>query len=218
MRINRYLALATGFSRRDCDELIKSGRVSLNGQTADLGQEVNDGDDLRLDDKSLSLPDHQIVLLHKPVGYVVSRSGQGNRTIYDLLPQELHNLKPVGRLDKDSSGLLLLTNDGILANSLTHPSKTKNKLYQVLLDKDLSTNDQNAITAGVKLNDGVSKLLLTGSGKSWVVTMHEGRNRQIRRTFDALGYRVIKLHRTRFGPYELDNLGPGEFTSLRIGQ
>lgn len=155
-------------------------------------------------------------MLNKPAGYVCSRDGQGSRTVYDLLPPEMRALKPVGRLDKDSSGLLLLTNDGDLANNLTHPRYNKEKTYVVELHEPLSEPDRRKIGQGVKLEDGISKLQIKNpAGKSFTVVMSEGRNRQIRRTFEALGYTVTKLHRTKFGPYALENLGPGKLIRYR---
>ncbi|RYX78032.1 rRNA pseudouridine synthase, partial [bacterium] len=124
-------------------------------------------------------------------------------------------LKPVGRLDRDSSGLILLTNDGDFAYEMTHPKFIKTKIYQVTLGHDLEPLHQQMISDhGINLEDGVSKLQLERRSdderKTWTVTMHEGRNRQIRRTFSSLGYDVIKLHRTDFGPYTLGNLESGK--------
>jgi 23S rRNA pseudouridine2605 synthase len=152
-------------------------------------------------------------MLNKPVGYVVSRDGQGNPIIYELLPAEYQALKPVGRLDKDSSGLLLLTNDGQLANELTHPRYAKTKVYEIALDKGLEPLHQQMINDhGIELEDGNSRLQLEKldeQGKAWRVTMSEGRNRQIRRTFAALGYEVINLRRVQFGAHALGALPPG---------
>ncbi len=135
-----------------------------------------------------------------------------------LLPTELHSLKPIGRLDKDSSGLLLLTNDGNLAHELTHPSFRKTKVYEVELDKPLTPLHHQMIhDIGITLEDGVSILQLeklSNTGTSWRVTMHEGRNRQIRRTFDALGYDVSRLHRIRFGKYDLGKLELGTYEKV----
>lgn len=153
--------------------------------------------------------------------YVCSRDGQGGKTIYDLLPPELHHLKPVGRLDKNSSGLLLLTNDGQLAQQLTHPSFQKTKVYNIALNKPLEPLHHQMISDhGVVLEDGISKLQLQRMNETdnnnWKVIMSEGRNRQIRRTFDSLGYNVVKLHRTQFGPYKLNQLASGKFDDLKI--
>jgi 23S rRNA pseudouridine2605 synthase len=215
MRINRFVALATGLSRRVADSAIAQKRVYINGEAARAGQDANQSAVVTLDGKKLFLPDTAAtIIFNKPAGYVVSRDGQGSRTIYDLLPAEFKNLKAVGRLDKDSSGILLLTNDGTLANELTHPSFQKEKVYEVEIDKNLSPADQIKIEQGVQLEDGLSLLALSGSGKSWTVKMHEGKNRQIRRTFEALGYKVTKLHRTQFGAYKLTALESGSFRKV----
>lgn len=211
MRINQYLAFNTGMSRRAADEAIKSGRVTINGQPAALGVSVLPTDTVCLDAAAVNkIGQFTTILLNKPVGYVCSRQGQGSQTIYELLPEELNTLKPVGRLDKDSSGLLILTNNGNLANELTHPKFQKQKVYEVILNTPLSTTHQNSIEKGILLEDGISSLKLTGSDIAWTVTMSEGRNRQIRRTFEALGYQVIKLHRTQLGNFKLLDLGPAQ--------
>jgi 23S rRNA pseudouridine2605 synthase len=219
MRINRFVAAATGLSRRAADSAIKGGQVTVNGQLPAIGQEITPEDVVTLDGQPLQRAKLQTILLHKPAGYVTSREGQGSRTIYELLPIELHHLKPVGRLDKDSSGLLLLTNDGDLAQQLTHPSHQKTKLYELELDIPLQPLHRQMISdIGVRLDDGPSQLQLErlndGNDKAWRVTMHEGRNRQIRRTFAALGYTVTKLHRTDFGMYRLDGLPSGKYRPI----
>jgi 23S rRNA pseudouridine2605 synthase len=200
-------------SRRAADQAILDDRVRLNNIVPRPGVHVGNTDRVMLDGELLTLPEtFRTIILNKPIGYVVSREGQGSKTIYELLPPELHSLKPVGRLDKDSSGLLLLTDDGALAQQLTHPSHQKKKVYLVRLDKPLTDNDQEAITNGVPLDDGPSRLVLKGDGTSWVVSMHEGRNRQVRRTFAHLGYQVNSLHRIRFGDYALSSRqGPGDY-------
>lgn len=220
MRINRFVALATGLSRRAADTLADSGEILVNGHPIRTGHEVSPADHVTFRGRRLRLPKTQTILLNKPVGYVCSRAGQGSKTVYDLLPAELHTLKPVGRLDKDSSGLLLMTNDGELAHKLMHPSFEKTKAYKVVLDKPLALEAWQQITHdGVMLDDGPSKFALTRRDKNdyftWTVTMHEGRNRQIRRTFAALGYGVSSLHRTQFGSYKLGGLAPGSYILQR---
>jgi pseudouridine synthase len=214
MRLNQYIALHTGISRRSADRLIKEGRVTVNGQAPLIGHQVTEHDKIEVSGLKIK---HKIklvtIMLNKPQGYVCSRAGQGSKTIYELIPEELHHLKPVGRLDKDSSGLLLMTNDGRLANQLTHPYHQKRKIYEVELNKALTAHDKANIEVGVDLDDGPSKLDLKGSETEWQVTMYEGRNRQIRRTFAALGYNVAKLHRTHFGSYSLNNLPSGKLRS-----
>lgn len=218
MRLNQFIALATGVGRRAADRLITEQRIRVNGQIAKLGQSVDQEDKVTLDGKLLTTHGSRLVtiMLNKPTGYVCSRQGQGSQTIYGLLPVELHQLKPIGRLDKDSSGLLLLTNDGQLANQLTHPRFHKQKVYEVALDKPLAAADQARIEKGLELEDGISKLALSGSQKVWTVTMHEGRNRQIRRTFAALNYQVTKLHRVEFGSYKIGQLPSGQFIDIAL--
>lgn len=217
MRINKYVALATGISRRAADAALSQFRVGINGKTAQIGAEVTDDDVVTFDGRVVTPPTNKVtIILNKPAGYVVSRDGQGSETIYDLLPYGYDRLKPVGRLDKDSSGLLLLTNDGDLANKLTHPSFKKRKIYEVTLNNPLQPLHRQMISDhGIKLEDGPSKFhlerLIDGNDRKWRVTMTEGRNRQIRRTFVALGYEVVALHRTSFGPYELADLKKGSF-------
>ncbi len=207
--------------RRAADQAIAAGRVQVNGNTAIVGQEVNPPDQVRLDEQPITTEGQTstTILLNKPVGYVVSRNGQGSRTIYELLPKEYQQLKPVGRLDKNSSGLLLLTNDGQLTYELTHPSRQKEKVYEVTLDKPLTPLHHQMVTDyGVLLDDGPSKFQLKRShdsdGSQWQITMYEGRNRQIRRTFSALGYTVSTLHRIQFGSYLLGDVASGDFTSV----
>jgi 23S rRNA pseudouridine2605 synthase len=220
MRINKYIALATGMSRRAADDVIASSDVRVNGVPVQPGQDIKESDVVILHNKVLTLPNvFTTIILNKPVGYVCSRDGQGSRTIYDLLPAALHALKPVGRLDKDSSGVLLLTNDGILANSLTHPRNIKNKVYEIALNKPLSKFDWQSIhEQGIQLEDGLSKLFLERiepfDDTHWQITMHEGRNRQIRRTFASIGYTVTQLHRIQFGDYVVGSLPSGKYVSV----
>jgi 23S rRNA pseudouridine2605 synthase len=196
--------------------------VLVNNKPSQLGQAISGDEKITVNGKEIkSNTKITTIMLNKPFKYVVSRDGQGSKTIYDLLPEQLHSLKPVGRLDKDSSGLLLLTNDGKLANKLTHPSYQKEKVYEIKLDHRLSEEDFNRITrSGVQLEDGISKFRLDyiGDGKiNWKATLTEGRNRQIRRTFAMLEYKVTRLHRIQFGDYKLDDLAMGQFleTSTR---
>lgn len=215
MRINKWIAAASILSRRAADAAIANGRVWVNGKPAQTGQEIADTDTVLLDGLPLQAYSHttQTVLFNKPAGFIVSRDGQGSRTIYDLLPHELQSLNPVGRLDKDSSGLLLLTNDGQLAQTLTHPKYEKMKVYEIRLGRALEPSHRQMITQGIQLSDGPSNLTLERlhDDRSWRIRMHEGRNRQIRRTFAALGYSISTLHRTTFGPYKLGNIQPGSY-------
>ncbi len=256
MRINKFIASATTLSRRAADVAITAGRVRVDGVPAQQGMDISESSKVTLDNRAITPAVNTItIMFNKPRGYVVSRDGQGSETIYDILPAEYHQLNPVGRLDKDTSGLLLLTNDGELANQLTHPKYQKSKVYEVVLDKPLQPLHQQMIAdMGVQLEDGPSQFLISkidnraqhghervasggveatlersnestprgarpSSEKNvldavYEVTLHEGRNRQIRRTFAALGYTVTRLHRTQFGNYTLSGLAPREFKSV----
>ena len=214
-RLNKFLAANMGISRREADDLIAAGLVTVNNNVAKLGTRIEDDDIIAAKGEKIVATKLLYLMMNKPSGYVSSRKKQGTSpTLYDLLPKKYRQLKTVGRLDKNSSGLILLTNDGDFAFKMTHPSFVKEKVYQVKLDKKLSADDKKIINDnGVELPDGISRLGLkqiNEDRKKWQVTMHEGRNRQIRRTFAALGYEVINLHRIRFGKYSLDELKSGE--------
>ena len=219
-RLNKFLAERLGLSRRQADDAIAAGKVLVNEKPAILGARIDKNDKVCYNGIIIPYDVGYIYLgLNKPVGYVCSRKAQGEfPTIYELLPAKYHELKTVGRLDKDSSGLILLTNDGDFAFKMTHPSFTKTKVYEVELDQALEPLHQQEIgDFGIEIGDGVSKLGLTrldDTRKKWRVEMHEGRNRQIRRTFGALGYTVTALHRITFGPYQLSGLKPGEFIEV----
>lgn len=224
IRLNKFLATRLGIGRREADDLIAKGSVRLNGTSPILGARVQPTDTVQVNGKPLNAaeaPTYVYVVMNKPIGYVCSKRQQGDTpTIYSLLPDEFKNLKTVGRLDKDSSGLILLTNDGDLAHKLTHPSFTKVKKYDVTLNKPLEPLHHQMINDhGVHLPDGPSKLSLErtkeGDSTHWQITMHEGRNRQIRRTFAALGYAVTKLHRTQFGEFQLNGIANGKTLPVR---
>ena len=218
IRLNKYLALHLGLSRREADEYIERGYVKVNDIVINLGARINEGDNVVVNGKPVATETKfQYLALNKPVGYVCSRRSQGGLpTVYDLLPPEYHHLKTVGRLDFNSSGLILLTNDGDFTYRLTHPKFTKTKVYKVRLDHELEPLHQQMISDyGVQLEDGPSKLTLERLSDDdridWQVTMSEGRNRQIRRTFASLGYEVKKLHRISFGNYSIGDIRPGKF-------
>lgn len=219
IRVNKLIAHATGLSRREVDNAVASGRVTINGEKAIMGAQVSEQDTVLLDNKPVTENQtYTYLLLHKPIGYVCSRRRQGEYpTIYELLAPEYQKLKAVGRLDRDSSGLLILTDDGDFAHRMTHPKFQKRKIYEVTLNHDLEPLHQQMINDhGITLEDGTSQLILErlseDNRSEWRITMSEGRNRQIRRTFDALGYTVTALHRTHFGPYDLNNLPSGKTT------
>lgn len=218
IRLNKHLALHMGISRREADDYIERGYVKVNGIVINLGARINEDDEVIVNGKPLtSNTTFQYLAFHKPNGYVCSRRSQGGLpTIYELLPPEYHHLKTVGRLDFNSSGLILLTNDGDFTYRLTHPKFAKTKVYKVRLDHELEPLHQQMISDyGVQLEDGTSKMMLERLNDTdrldWQVTMSEGRNRQIRRTFSSLGYEVKKLHRVTFGNYSLGDIKTGQY-------
>lgn len=220
-RLNKYLAHHMGLSRRAADQLITQGRVMVDGVPARLGSRLAPGQTPVVDGRPIAAVDRRYVALHKPAGFVCSRRQQGNApTVYSLLPADLADLKPVGRLDRDSSGLLLLSNDGDFAQRMTHPRFGKVKQYQVRLDQPLAPLHQQMISDyGIALADGPSRFRITRADHpadppTYHVTLAEGRNRQIRRTFAALGYTVTWLHRTSFGPYHLGTLAEGAWQTV----
>lgn len=222
VRLNKFLAERLGISRREADDAIAAGRVTVAGERAVLGSRVdidNFPEVCYNGSIVLAQAGYLYVALNKPRGVVCSRKSQdGGKTVHDLLPEKLRELKTVGRLDKDSSGLILLTNDGDFAFRMTHPRFVKTKVYEVMLDRALEPLHQQMIADfGIQLGDGVSRLgleRLDDTRKKWKVTMYEGRNRQIRRTFGALGYAVLELRRVQFGVYQLDGLAEGEWMKV----
>lgn len=218
LRLNKFLAERLGVSRREADELISSGQVLVNQKPAILGAKVDKNDKVCYNGKVVPFDTAFLYLaFHKPIGYVCSRRAQGSApTLYELLPKKYHQLKTVGRLDKDSSGLILLTNDGDFAFRMTHPKFHKNKIYEVKLDRPLAPLHQQMISDyGVLLDDGPSKFTVVRDQDQYIVNLSEGRNRQIRRTFMTLGYQVTKLHRIAFSKYELGNLAPGKYVIIK---
>jgi 23S rRNA pseudouridine2605 synthase len=217
LRLNKTLALYLGVSRREADDIIAAGRVKVDTKIAVLGQRILPHDQIFVDGQKVEpKANFTYLALNKPTGYVSSRAKQDSApTIYELLPEKYHQLKTAGRLDKDSSGLIMLSDDGDWVLKMTHPRYAKTKVYGVKLDRPLEPLHQQMIAdLGVDLPDGKSRLgliALSPERKSWQVTMSEGRNRQIRRTFGALGYTVAELHRVQFGSYQLGRLKPGEW-------
>ena len=218
LRLNKFLAERLGVSRREADEFIQAGKVMVNNKPATLGTKVDKTSKVLFDKKIIPFDtEFSYYAFYKPIGYVCSRRAQGDTpTIYDLLPKDFRKLKTVGRLDKDSSGLILLTNDGDFAFQMTHPKFRKTKIYEVELDKPLEPLHQQMISDfGVMLEDGPSQFKVIRDNDHYQVVLTEGRNRQIRRTFAALGYKVTKLHRTHFGKYELADLKPSKYVIIK---
>ena len=222
IRLNKHLAHTLGMSRRAADICIDQGRVLVNGKVATLGNVIQpDRDVISVDNSAVSqaVKRYTYILLNKPVGYICSRRQQGDTpTIYELLPKHFQDLKAAGRLDKDSCGLVLLTDDGDTIFKLTHPKFGKKKVYTVSLNKTLTPEHKQQIEEGVLLDDGTSqfsiKKLSGPKPNTYEVTMHEGRNRQIRRTFGELRYMVTHLERIKMGPYELASIQSGKYLQL----
>lgn len=223
-RLQKFMAEAGVASRRACEELIRQGRVTVNGETASLGRSVEpEQDRVELDGKPVQREQRRtVILLYKPRGVVSTSSDpEGRRTVQDYfreIPERLYN---VGRLDLNSEGLLLMTNDGALANRLTHPRYGVDKTYYAVCDGRLTASEAAKLTNGIELEDGmtaparVDAVRTTQRGDtSFLITIHEGRNRQIRRMLEAVGHRTLRLKRERFGPLSLGTLAPGEWRKL----
>jgi pseudouridine synthase len=219
MRLNKYLAENSKLSRRKADEAISNGKIKVNNVVAEIGQIITEDDTVTLDGQVILNNNKKTVtvLLNKPVGYVCSKDGQGSSTVYDLLPDEYRNLNIAGRLDKDSSGLVILTNDGELLNELTHPSKNKEKVYEVEVDRELTKKEIEQLKNGIDIGDsrlskfkGIENIGL----KKYKIVLGEGRNRQIRRCFEALENKVIALHRIKIGDYEINNIKENKITII----
>jgi 23S rRNA pseudouridine2605 synthase len=225
-RIQKLLAQAGYGSRRACEEFLTEHRVTVNGQIAELGAKADPVRDvIKVDGKRVQFESRRIyVALNKPMSVVTTNADEfGRKTVRDLIPLEGH-LYPVGRLDADSEGLVLLTNDGDLANALTHPRYEHEKEYRVLVEGEPSASTLKAWRNGVLLEGQMTapaKVEVTGAGRgqTWVrVTMHEGRKRQIREVAGMLGHPVKYLQRVRIGPIRLLNLKPGEWRYLSASE
>jgi 23S rRNA pseudouridine2605 synthase len=224
MRLNRFLARSGAASRRGADALIEAGRVRLNGETVTrLGITVDPGRDLvELDGVAVTLPESlTYIALNKPPGYVVTMSDpQGRRTVTDLVTGVAAGVVPVGRLDADTGGLLILTDDGELAHRIAHPSYEIDKVYEVQASGILSEKERLRLERGLMLDGRLTapatvRVVSTARGTTVAgMTIHEGRKRQVRRMFELVGHPVTGLRRTRVGPIELGELSPGRWRHL----
>jgi len=220
IRLNKYLAECGVGSRRACDELIASGRVCVNGKVVKkLGILVGEGDKVTLNGRAVCPSPHKVyVLLHKPVGYITSANDErGRKTVLELVDVS-ERIFPVGRLDADTSGLLILTNDGHLAHRLLHPQFKVLKTYRVSLDRRIDTGTLQRLQQGVLLGDGPTlpcKVAFWEKSQTEVkVILREGRKRQIRRMFAALGFNVQRMSRIQFGPLKIAGLKKGSWRFL----
>ena len=216
MRLNAYLARAGIASRRKADELIEAGRVTVNGERGQLNTFVQAADRVEVDGRPVAKQRLAHLLLHKPAGVVTTaRDPQGRPTVVDLVPRE-PRVVPVGRLDVDTTGALLLTNDGELAHRLAHPRYGVEKTYLVEVEGTPSRAALQRLERGVELEDGATapaRVRRLGP-RTLELTIHEGRTRQVRRMLDAVGHPVVRLHRSRYAGLAADDLEPGAYRRL----
>ena len=222
IRLNKFLANAGVCSRREADEFITAGVVTVNGEVAtELGTKIKRSDEVKFHDQLVSIEKKVYVLLNKPKDYVTtSEDPQNRKTVMDLVRNACRErIYPVGRLDRNTTGVLLLTNDGELASKLTHPKYLKKKIYHVYTDKNVTAADLRQMAEGVKLEDGEIKAdaveyASETDRKQVGIEIHSGKNRIVRRIFEALGYRVIKLDRVFFAGLTKKNLRRGDWRFL----
>lgn len=225
LRLNKFLAQHGIASRRTIDKWIAEGRISIDGKKVkELGYHIDQFEEICVDGVPLDIEKQQLDTLafYKPVSVVSTMSDPERRPcISDFLLEYDQRLFPVGRLDYDAEGLMLLTNDGELANKLAHPRYGKRKVYEVKVKGHPSPLHLNKLAAGVKLDDGMAyaksvELIRKASANAWVkMTLTEGRHHQIKRMWEALGFRVLKILRTQFGPIKLSKMKPGEIRRIR---
>lgn len=226
-RIQKVLADQGICSRREAERLIAAGKVKVNGRPVSLGDKMDpDYDKVSIDGKNVRIVrkrQYTYIVLHKPRGYLTTRSDdRGRKTVMDLVADVPAMLRPVGRLDKDSEGLLLMTDDGAFINLLTHPSGGVGKLYRVTVNPRATEEQVVQMASGVVLDDGVRTqpcvihVVTDEPGRTVLeITLHEGRNRQIRRMCSAVGLQVVRLKRSAEGPVKLGMLQPGEYRELK---
>lgn len=222
MRLNKFLARSGIDSRRKCDELIRSGKVLINGKiVTNFGYKVLNGDVVMCNNKYVSIEDDKVVyLLNKPRGYICTSKDTHNRNkVIDLIDTNLR-LFTIGRLDRDTTGIILLTNDGDIANSLAHPKYQKEKKYYVKTKGKIEISDIKKIKNGFRLDDGTkvkAKIFQSsqlGNNYEWDIILTEGKNREIKKIFSNFGAKVTLLHRYYFAGFQLNNLNPGKYRKL----
>ena len=216
MRLNAYLARAGIASRRKADKLIKDGRVSVNGEAGQLNTFVEPADRVEVDGRQVAPQALAYVLLHKPAGVVTTASDpQGRPTVVGLVAHE-SRVVPVGRLDVDTTGVLLLTNDGDLAHRLAHPKYEVEKVYEAIVEGEPSGDALRLLAEGVELDDGpTAPARVRRLGPSRVeLAIHEGRNRQVKRMLEAVGHPVRRLHRSRYAGLTVEGLAPADWREL----
>lgn len=218
MRLNAYLARAGVASRRGADGLIKAGRVSVNGKIGQLNDVIKEGDDVRVNGRRVSKQMLRYILLFKPAGYVTTvKDPEGRVKVTDLvkIPERV---VPVGRLDFNTTGALLLTNDGELTNKLMHPSFEVDKVYEAEVKGNISDKILNMLSDGIELEEGITtpaKTRKLATNKIEII-IHEGRHHQVKRMLMATGLHVHKLHRPKYGQLDLNGLKPGHWRDLTL--
>jgi len=221
IRLNKYIADSGICSRREADKLIADGKIKINGKVVtELGTKVMQRDKVEYLGKRLSAERPVYLLLNKPKGFITTvKDERGRITVMDLVkaacPERIY---PVGRLDRNTTGVLLFTNDGDLAKKLTHPKFEAEKIYKVVLDKNITEKDFDSIRAGLKLEDGFIKAddlaIIEGDRKVVGISIHSGKNRIVRRIFEHLGYEVTRLDRTMFAGFTKKKLSRGKWRFL----
>ena len=226
IRLNKYIASSGICSRRKSDELIEQGVVLVNGRkVTELGFLVDEKDKVFVEGKLIHPLKHEYYRFFKPAGYITTSDDEKNRkTIYDILPENLQNLNPVGRLDKDSTGLLILTNDGDLINQLTHPSVKVPKVYIVGIDDKICPHHIEQMASGIEIEPNkkayaeVEVLEVTNKSSLMRIVLYQGLNRQIRKMFEFLGFEVTSLKRIQHATITLEGLKRGEFKPIKPKQ
>ncbi len=222
-RLNKYIASSGLCSRRKADELIESGVVSVNGKTVtELGFLVQPKDKVFVNKKLIHPEKHEYYRFYKPAGYITTSDDEkGRKTIYDILPESMLHLKPVGRLDKDSTGLLIMTNDGELINELTHPSVKVPKIYLVTVNSQLTRAELEKLANGIEIEPNkiayadIEVLVMDSKHTEMRITLYQGLNRQIRKMFEHIGHEVKTLKRIQHATLTLDGLKRGEFKPIK---
>lgn|SRR5574344_231846 len=223
VRLNKAIAASGLCSRRKADELIESKAVKVNGKVVtELGYSVTSKDKITVNDKPLRKVTLVYIKYYKPAGYITTMHDEnGRKTIYDILPPEVKNLKPVGRLDKDSTGLLIMTNDGDFINQMTHPSVKIPKIYRVCAQGKMNTQHLIQMAKGIEIEDGkiayADSRIVEYDSKNTVleIILYQGMNRQIRKMLDSLGYPVISLKRVSHGTINIQGLKKGQFKYIK---
>ncbi|MCA9349999.1 rRNA pseudouridine synthase [Candidatus Saccharibacteria bacterium] len=225
IRVNKALVeLGFASSRRKADQLISLGKIKINGKLAQTTSQVSGGDTIEAQNMTVtyqpSLPSNQLILLNKPKGYLSSHLSQDAPTIFELLPDKYHSYKIAGRLDKDSRGLMLISNNGQLIQQLSHPSSHKSKYYRITLDRQIK--DFGFVAKQFKSGMTIDGQIYRAQAIKLIrpdiveIILISGKNRQIRKMFKAMGYQVIDLIRTKIGDYQLGDLEEGQYQIVQI--